>query len=232
MLFLNYDFRFIEITHELYALEKYIVSIEQQLPDLIKAEEQKAYENLNKNGYENEESELQIMRQELYELIDVTLPKYFWGQAIVTLWAIFESAIAEIATEVKTQKELELGLTDLQGDVIHRTNKYFNHILKLPIDTRSKSWQHLRMMYVLRNAIAHANGRLENVKSQKDVKKILKWIGSDLGIDEIHGSIILTPDFVKRTHAIIFELLNGLISEVKQQFPKQIKPKNIFKNDA
>ncbi len=229
MSFLNYDFRFIEITHELYALEQFINSIEQQLPDLIKTEEKKAYESL-KNGSEADESDWQIMHHELDELIEVTLPKYFWGQTIVTLWAIFESAISEIATEMKAQKKLEIGLNDIQGDVIHRTNKYFNHIINLPVKTRTKSWQHLRMLYVLRNAIAHANGRLENVKSQKDVRKIKTWVGSTIGIDEIDGNILFSSDFVKKTHVIIHELLNELIEEVKKQYPKAVQAKTNTQN--
>ena len=39
----NFDFRFVELFHELYALEDFIASIESQLPDLIKREEEKAF---------------------------------------------------------------------------------------------------------------------------------------------------------------------------------------------
>ena len=57
---------------------------------------------------QNDEADLQIIRHELYELVDVSLPKYFWGPTLVILWAIFESGISEIATEIKLQKKLEL----------------------------------------------------------------------------------------------------------------------------
>ena len=45
-----FDLRFVEIFHELYALEQFMDSIESQLPDLIKKEEEKAYENLRRKN--------------------------------------------------------------------------------------------------------------------------------------------------------------------------------------
>jgi hypothetical protein len=229
MVLIDFDFRFIEISHELYAIRRYIDSIDQQLPDLIQEEEKRAYERLKQTGYENDEAESQIMNQESYELIEVTLPKYFLGSTLVTIWAIFESGISEIAAEIKSRKNLGIGLSDINGDVIDRVNKYFNHILDLPIETRSKAWQQLRMLYVLRNAIAHANGRLENVKSRDDIKKIENWAKSDIGIQTVSGNILFTTDFVKKTHSIIFDFLDDLIKKVKKQYPKSA---NNSKKDA
>ena len=42
----SFDFRFVELFCELYALEQYMVSIESQLPDIFTREEEKAYEVL------------------------------------------------------------------------------------------------------------------------------------------------------------------------------------------
>jgi hypothetical protein len=59
-----YDLRFVEIFHELYALEDYMNSIESQLPDLIEKEKEKVYQNRP----ENDPIEWQEKEQELYEL--------------------------------------------------------------------------------------------------------------------------------------------------------------------
>ena len=55
------DFRFIEIIHELYALEQYMDSIESQMPDLIKKEEDKVYQALRQKGYENDLTQLSTL---------------------------------------------------------------------------------------------------------------------------------------------------------------------------
>lgn len=229
MALINFDFRFIEISYELHAIERYLDSIDQQLPDLTQKEEKKAYERLKQEGYENDEVERDIMHQVLDELIEVTLPKYFLGSILVTIWAVFESGILEIADEIKSQKNLEIHLNDINGDVMDRVNKYFNQILDMPIPTRSETWQHLRMLYVLRNAIAHANGRLENVKREDAIKKIKNWVKADIGIQIVRGDILFTSDFVRKTHRIIFEFLDDLIKKIKKQYPKAA---NNSKKDA
>jgi hypothetical protein len=216
------DFRFVELYHELYALKEYMDSVEAQLPDLIKKEEEKAYWTLRENGYENDSIEAHDIQQRLYNLVDEVLPRYFWGPILVTLWAIFESAIIEIAKEIKDQQKQKIGLSDINGDFLERTNKYFNHILKIQINTRDSLWQHLKIFYIIRNALAHANGRLENIKSKKDKMKIKKWADQDKRINTINGVLQFTPKFIKEAYSIIFKIINELTSQVKNKYPKPI----------
>ena len=219
----SFDFRFIEIFHELYALENYINSIESQLPDLIKKEEEKAYENIRKKQCENDPIEWQQMQQELYALIENVLPRYFRNPIIVTLWAIFESAIIEIAKEVKDQKKLQISLNDINGDFLEKTNKYFNHILKISIDTQGSSWQHLRKFYLLRNAIAHGNGRLDNIKNTKDRNKIIQWENENIGITTMDRNLICSPNFIRRTYAVVSEILENMTERVQSKYPMPMK---------
>ena len=114
-----YDLRFVEIFHELYALEDYINSIESQLPDLIEKEKEKAYQNMP----ENDSIEWHQGEQSLYELIEDVIPRYFRNPIVVTLWAIFESAIIEIAKEIKDQLSLPITLDDITGDFLERTKR-------------------------------------------------------------------------------------------------------------
>ena len=219
----TFDFRFIEIFHELYALENYMNSIESQLPDLIKKEEEKAYENIRKKQCENNPIECQQMEQELYELIEDVLPRYFRNQIIVTLWAIFESAIIKIAKKVKDQKKIPISLNDINCDFLEKTNKYFNHILKISIDTRGSSWQHLRKFYLLRNSIAHGNGQLDNIKNTEDRNKIIQWENENIGITTMGGNLICSSDFIRRTYAVVSKVLENMTERVQSKYPK---PKN------
>lgn len=219
----DFDFRFVELFHELYALEEYMESVKSQLPDLIKKEEKKAYDSLREKGYEDDPIERQQVQQQLYELIEEVLPRYFLGPILITLWAIFESAILEVAKEVKDQQSHMISISDINGDFLERTNKYFNHILQLPINTRDKAWQHLRMLYVLRNALAHANGRLDNIKREEDKKKIKQWAKKGIGIEHYSGSLVFTAEFVKDTYSIVFEVIKKLTDQVTTKYPH---PKN------
>jgi hypothetical protein len=214
-----FDFRFIEIFHELYAIEDYINTVELQLPQLIEKEKKKAYQNRPTD----DPIEWQQKENELYELIEDVLPRYFRNPIIVTLWAIFESAIIEIAKEIKDQLNIPLTLDDIKGDFLKRTNKYFNHIIKFPIDVRGSSWQQFRKFYLLRNAIAHGNGRLDNIKNPDNRKAISDWEKENSGVAIMGGNIICSPDFIRQTYSIVLSFLQEFTDGVKEKYPK---PKN------
>lgn len=111
----------------------------------------------------------------------------------MTLWAIFESAIIEIAKEIKDQQNLPITLDNIKGDFLERANKYFNHIIKFHIDVRGSSWQHFRKLYLLRNAIAHANGRFDNIKNQEKLKTKLGLDKKNSEVTIMDGNIVCYP---------------------------------------
>lgn len=213
------DLRFIEIQHELNALEEYINSIESQLPQLIEKEKGKIFQNRPTD----DPVEWQEREKDLYELIEDVLPRYFRNPIIVTLWAIFESAIIEIAKEIKDQLNIPIKLNDIYGDFLDRTNKYFNHIVYFPIDVRGSTWKQFRIFYLLRNTIVHANGRLDSIKNPNDRKAIYAWEEENVGISTRYGNIQCSPEFIKKTYSIVFNFLKEVIESVITKYPQ---PKN------
>lgn len=211
-----YDLRFAEMFYELYALEDYIDSIESQLPVLIEKEKEKAYQNMP----EYDSIEWHQREQSLYALIEDVIPRYFRNPIIVTLWAIFESAIIEIAKEIKDQQGLPITLDDITGDFLERTNKYFNHIIKFPIDVRGSSWQHFRKFYLLRNAFAHGNGRLDNIKNQDKLKYKLGLDKENAEVMITDGNIICSPNFIKNTLRVVLDFLRNITEKVKEEYPR------------
>jgi len=213
---------FASYTHLSNILEQYMDSIEFQLPDILTREEEKAYEVLRQKGYDKDEIEMHQMNQQLAEFEEV-LPRHFRNSILVTLWAIFESAIDEIAEEVRGQQNQAIKLKDIRGvDFLDRTQKYFNHIIRIPLNTGGNLWQHLEKFYKLRNAIVHANGRLENLSSNEAIKNIKKWSKDKIGIQEINGIILFSSDFVKETFVIVLEMLRNLAEIVKSKYPEPI----------
>ena len=78
------------------------------------------------------------------------------------------------------------------------------------------------MFYILRNAIAHANGRLDNIKSEKDIKKIKKWSNDNIGIDNVNGNLIFSSEFVRKTYSVVSKVIKDLTNQVTTQYPKPI----------
>ena len=158
--------------------------------------------------------------QSLYALIEDVIPRYFRNPIVVTLWAIFESAIIEIAKEIKDQQGLPITLDDITGDFLERTNKYFNHIIKFPIDVRGSSWQHFRKFYLLRNAFAHGNGRLDNIKNQDKLKYKLGLDKENAEVMITDGNIICSPNFIKNTLRVVLDFLRNITEKVKEEYPR------------
>lgn len=74
----------------------------------------------------------------------------------------------------------------------------------------------LDMIYTLRNAFVHGNGRTAAIKS-KDRRKILNWSENKEGIKIFRDEyIVINQDFISDCMLFIKRLLNSLIARVEQ----------------
>ena len=170
----KYDFRVLEIQSELYALEEHLETIEAQM-DRIQRKERLRFDTFVKGErLSPEDIEWHQAIDDYTEHIEFLLPRFFRGPFLVSLYAVYESAVTEIA--VLMQKELSTGISikDIRGDFLERSKKYYKHILKFNLCPENKAWQRVKMLAELRNAFAHANGRMEMLKPESK-KKILIW---------------------------------------------------------
>ncbi len=217
---LNIDLRFVEVLYELNATERYISLFEGQLPILVKQEEDKALDRIREERLDMDDGETDLIRQELYDLTENVLPRFFRNAILVTLWSIFESAMIDIANELQSAQQRALGIDDIKGDFLERTNKYFRHIVNFPLNVSGKEWQRINMLKVLRNAIAHCNGRFENITKDKDKKEIRKWEKANIGISvEMFGNLMFSKPFVAETFYCVNNFLTSVIAEVKRGTP-------------
>jgi hypothetical protein len=210
------ELRFIEFFYELNVLERYLESFEEQLPVIAQQEEQKTYLRLR------DETDLAVEDEafrELEYLNEEVLPRFFRGAILVTLWAIFESALTDIATEIRDQQSQTLTLRDIRGDFLERVKKYFNHVLNFPLKTNDKNWISIRMLKVLRNALARGNGQIENI-NDIEKRKIKNWERNEIGLSiSSFGYLLFSEQFVRRIFSAVQEILNDLTNRVFEQYP-------------
>lgn len=219
---INIDLRFVEVLYELDATAKYISSFEAQLPSLVKQEEENAFDRIREEHLNMDDGEADLIRQELYDLTENVLPRFFRNAILVTVWSIFESAIIDIAKELQSERRKVLNIDDLKGDFLERTKKYFHHILDVPLNVGDKEWQRINMLRVLRNAIAHCNGRVETITKDKDLKDIQNWEKNRIGLSVAAGNLMFSKDFIEETYDCVNSFLTNLIAEVKRRpLPKE-----------
>ncbi len=211
------DFRFVEIDYELWALGEYLDTFEQQLPLLREQKRAEKLAQLRGQNLDKDVDEVSIALQEHYELVDHALPRLFRGPFLVALWSVYESAVVDVANYIKDQQKQSLAMDDIRGNFLDRAQKYFDHILKFPLYTDDQVWQHLRMLAELRNAIAHANGRIEAVRKTSQ-RKINDWEKQDIGVEIVHGWLLLSEDFSREAYQTVRDSLQDLVARVKSAY--------------
>ena len=127
---------------------------------------------------------------------------------------INESIVTEVGHLIQDKQSQKKKINDLKGDFLERAKKYYKHILKFDLYSEEKVWQQIRMLSTLRNAFAHANGRLEML-NEKSKKKIKKWEKEKRGISTYSGYIICEANIVADIFGAVRDSLEDLIERYK-----------------
>ena len=99
-----------------------------------------------------------------YEWRINALSLFFRGTFLVSLYAVYESVVIEIADLIRDKQSQQIKIDDLRGKFLEKAKKYYKHILQFDLYSNEKAWQQIKMLSELRNAFAHANGRMDRLK--------------------------------------------------------------------
>jgi hypothetical protein len=217
---INVDFRLLDVSLELHALEDHYELIEKQISHLIHAEKVSLDEYWKKEKLTPEDPEWDFARQECDRKIEFLLPRFFWGPFIVSLYAVLETSVLEIARLIQQNQKQGIGINDLRGDFLERAKKYYKNVIKFELCGDTNTWQRIKILAEVRHAIAHANGRLDmlNENTKKRIKALEK---QNLGISSYYNYILLDSYFAKETFSKVRSLLKSLVDRYKEWDTKQ-----------
>jgi len=190
------NYRLIELSRELWEIARYREVLEQHIPALkMNAELRTAGrrpEDVAKMTDEEQISDLNILIT-AYGVV----PRYYRGPFIITLWSMLESGVEEVARHVAARKAIDLQLSDIRGRTNReRWEKYFTKVLHWDLTFDQAMWQQFEELYELRNAFAHANGRVDRLtEGAKD--KIQRWAQEKRGIDIKLDMIFPSEEYVR-----------------------------------
>jgi hypothetical protein len=209
------DFRFTEIEAELSVILDHAVAVERQLPIIVKNERKRLEEELLE-GLDRDE--WYGTMQWIDEFAEDVLPRLFRSPILVELWAVFESAITEIAKYCQQQEKHSLSVNDLRGaNDYERAQKYYEHVLRFSLIEDQGPKEDLDMLLLVRNAIAHCNARIEVIKPAR-LERMRRW-------EKEHGGIVVgmyyisfTADFVQRMTQAVRKVLTDLMEKVKAKY--------------
>jgi len=214
---ISIDFRFHEVKYELWALGEYIDMVERQLPIVERQEIDRVTSRLRAEGLEHDEAERSIASQTMVDLIENVAPRYFRGPILVALWAIYESASVEIAEYLREKKSALLALDDIRGNSdLDKTQKYFNKVLNFPLYTNDQAGNCLRELNLLRNELAHSNGRFSRIRPARR-GEIERLATRGVTVSQT-DTLLFNNQFVRETFETVDSSLRDLITRVTSSY--------------
>ena len=160
------------------------------------------------------------MEHDFKGFVNHIIPLFFRNPALVSLWAIYESSVIEIADHLNDQKRNSKKMKNYRKkerelSFLDRSFDYFQNILKVDLCSNSV-FKKLDKVIVLRNVIAHCNGNLENVR-ENNRNTIIEWVKEDIDIDIYQGDLLISERFLKENYLIVKNSLCDLINRVSSK---------------
>ena len=204
------DFRLLEASMELSTLDQHLALIEAQI-ERGQKEARSTMEAKTRELEPNDEAEWTFIVQEYHYQVDFVLPRALRNPFLVSLFAVYESTVTEIAKIMQKKKGVGISIEDLKGGFLKRSKKYYEHVLQFQLFLSNDSWQRLMLLSDLRNTIAHTNGRLDIART-KTRERILKSGGAR----EELGFLVVEGTFLKETFAFVKDDLESLVGRYKE----------------
>ncbi len=206
-----YDSSAFQVLLDVWPLDSFIQILEVELPRVIEEERKRIWQDV-KAGDEQREHNAEIAE---YQLDEGLTTRLLTGTALIATWATYESVVKRSAKQIQQSKKLRLRLRDIKGSFPESARTYFEDVLQFDLHPPGTDWNRLSVLYGLRNALAHANGQLEDVP-EHDRKKVEEWVTSLQGLKIADGYLIISIEFVRSAFNFLNELLSHLGTRMDQ----------------
>jgi len=198
---------------DLWSLEAHVEMLKRELPRVIEEERKRIWEGVRSG---DEQAEHDAGDAEMY-LDEGDTTRILTGTALIAIWATYESVVNRCARRIQRARKLRLRLRDIKGDTfLDQADKYFDGVLGFKLHIDETTPERLEILYGLRNALAHANGQLEDVKDHLR-PQVTKWVSTLQGLKEFSGNIIVSIEFVERALDIVKKALEDLSTRTEAE---------------
>jgi len=209
----------LEATMEVFAIEDYYELIEKQIEHVQKTQKLKLDAYIVSEKLTPDDPEWQEAIQEYYHLVDFLLPRFFRGPFLVSLYALYESVVTEIANLAQASHPNSKRFSNYKRggklNFLDRSREYYAEILCIELCSDESAQSRLLALLEFRHALAHANGRLELVHQAKK-PVVLELIRTLPDVDTHSGYITFGKDFVADTTRIVINELRRLIEDNRE----------------
>ena len=214
------DFRLEDVSMELDTLAEHYKLIKKQISHLNQLEDKSRAEYCKENSLTPDDGDWDIARQEFDHKVEFLFPRFFWGPFIVSLYAVFEASLTEIANLMKKTKNHGIAINDLRGDFLERAKKYYKYVLNFKLYNDDSDWHLIKTLIDIRNAIAHTNGRMDSLNETVN-KRIKKLEKQNIGVSIYYNYVLIDSNFSWNVFSAVTSILENLVSRYKIWDTKQ-----------
>jgi hypothetical protein len=221
------DLRFVFLERELWALGEFLKVIEPQVTYLCDQDRIQTHARLSEQGYTWDDADLQLGLQDLDQRARIVFPRLLRNPFLVTLWAAYESGVAQIAADLARTTNTGLMLRDIRAhNSLDSAIKYYAEVVRTVLDLDNDRLGRLARLQALRNVVAHANGEQRAVSSERwnAVEKLLA------GMPEVSvhdGYLIVSEEYLTAAYRDVSESLLDLIQRVRGPSVRLLGPKRM-----
>jgi hypothetical protein len=144
------------------------------------------------------------------------LPRFLRSPFVVALWSCYESGVESISRELHQYVGgPDLHLRDLRGDLFDRARRYFEAVLGLELEDSADRLGRLRDLYLVRNAIVHANG-LKDAMAVKEWARLGAVVARNgMELSSHRGLLVPTEGYVQEAHSDVGASLRELVRRAR-----------------
>jgi hypothetical protein len=193
---------------ELLVLEEYLDILDSQLPTLLERERELIWKDVDPDTQYAEDAAL--WRQ--HYLDDGISIRFLTAAAVVGIWAEYEATITRLAEYLRAARAPAAAPFRPRHFVVD-AEKYFRETLGMYLHPPDADRTRLKALHAVRNALAHANGRLADVPPLKrEVVEKIAQKECDLVIRD--GYLIASRKYARAALAFVRQLLDDLTARV------------------
>ena len=156
----------------------------------------------------------QISHDDYQYLVEIRIPRLIYNPFLIFLYITYESGVRGIAHHIQDIQGLGESL-DCNHDFLPCAKRYYKTRLHFELCKNNQAWERLKILAGVRNAVVHANGHMERIRT-KLRGKLGRWIGQSIGIREINGEVVVSEEFVEETFQIVKVELQDLVKRFQE----------------
>jgi hypothetical protein len=150
---------------------------------------------------------------------DRTILQLAWNSFIVCCWATYEMYFERLAEYVRnkrgiTQTWKKIGQGQRRLTKTQRLHMYFSDTLGIPLPVRNDDLEYLDNLYSIRNAIAHGNGRIDEVFEDKR-EKLVNFLSANPKIELVGDGLRFGKSFATEAMVVVARTLREIQNSVR-----------------